>query len=1335
MPAPRLALCSVPTSEVLALTAELAGLGGGDVTVGRGWVGAIAPAGSAAAAAASLDASFPDANALCAAVQQELWPWLRSGYSATLLLLGAASGSSSSSADGSAAKMLTAGEVLARVGGTALDEGCQLGLSWQLVSGDAVHGPLAGHNQAAVASSAKAPQAQPARRPSSRLGREVAADPSGASAQELTVRAATANELAELLSAVRQQEQQLAAAAGDASPPALVLRLQLRGPGSGTGAVLNVLQLPASSSSSSSSSSRSSSGGSDIGGRSSGGSPGEKQPAAAGGQQEALLRLLAEVADLHQRRREGEHLLASAKQSRLNGLTAPLLGAGARLFVAAELPAAGSDSTSGSDVSEQAGPDRLLPLLAALQQVRVVCTKGAAAAALAPAGDAAPWLPCSAFLQELQERRQAERQRRAEVAALAAAEAARRERLRAAVQERQQRAAAPGQQLRALDEPARQARQQQQQQKQDQQVQKDQQAWEHQQDVQVPGSSASGPQTNGTSPGPPEPRRQPSLPAEQAQQQAQQTQQQAANSAVSESPAHLAEQQEAQEAGPWPQQDGLSPGACGSSSSLQHLRQQFHSLYAAVAVPQHQAGAAAAADQPGSSVSRADSPGGKQVKGYAGATGGSPSLARQQQQQQQQGQQEGQSRTIAQGVAAADDIAMHVAALRMQAAVEAKRALQAQQELLGSAPTNAAAGAAAAAEAGREAAEGAAGEPADAAFAWMPGGSDCRGSRPGSGSLGQKLEAELLQLQLEAAARAAGATTPEQSGADLASLADLDTGLPSLAAVFRAPASRAAAVASSVRQAGCSSGAEQQEQQWQQRTAESAGAGRSWAGAEAAAGAALLGGRPSAALSQGAGGTEMSDVFRSDCMPLFTPPGAAAAAAAAAWRSESTQQPASPGDAWWEAVGQCAESTGGLPEQHGPRQQLEQQEIQELWQASGGLAGGSCGSYAASWRHQPASSLSVAAELAAAAGMAAAAPANSAAQASPALGEEACSGSSRSSRARPGHQSHNPSLQSPAAPVALVPGDSSQQEALDASVVLEELQREQRVSAALLHQLHEVQQALEEAVAAAAAAQQPLAPVVDDPADFNGLLAALQRERQQTAALQRQLLLQRQQGEERELALEARLHTLQRQLHVAEARCRAWEQQSPLGQLFQRCEEELQREQARGQRLEEENRQLAALLAEADLDRLTGAAAQLGDESAALCREHQRRLAQAQGQLRRLQEQQAALQKGLQAAQRRDRLAELCRRQAESGQRAAAKTRQQLAAQQQQLEAQSLAAAEAAAEAARLREQLRQAEVELGRALADRADLSDTVASLRQQVGLLRGQASRDRILKSIQGG
>lgn len=100
--------------------------------------------------------------------------------------------------------------------------------------------------------------------------------------------------------------------------------------------------------------------------------------------------------------------------------------------------------------------------------------------------------------------------------------------------------------------------------------------------------------------------------------------------------------------------------------------------------------------------------------------------------------------------------------------------------------------------------------------------------------------------------------------------------------------------------------------------------------------------------------------------------------------------------------------------------------------------------------------------------------------------------SSSSAHSAPQHTEEEAWLRSfPAAP----PAGCSQQEApeaQDAPALLEELQREQRVSAALLRQLHEVQQALEEAAAAAAAAQQPLAPGVDDPADFNGLLAGAQ---------------------------------------------------------------------------------------------------------------------------------------------------------------------------------------------------------------------------------------------------
>jgi hypothetical protein len=129
---------------------------------------------------------------------------------------------------------------------------------------------------------------------------------------------------------------------------------------------------------------------------------------------------------------------------------------------------------------------------------------------------------------------------------------------------------------------------------------------------------------------------------------------------------------------------------------------------------------------------------------------------------------------------------------------------------------------------------------------------------------------------------------------------------------------------------------------------------------------------------------------------------------------------------------------------------------------------------------------------------------------------------------------------------------------------------------------------------------------------------------------------------------------------LAACRCRAWEQQSPLAPLFRRYEEELQRAEADRQRLQAESAQLAGLLAAADVARLsgglpalrsfqhamhswlavaqafssatsgkdrgintrkpltyapTGAALQLPEEAAAICREHQRKLQQAQAQV------------------------------------------------------------------------------------------------------------------------
>lgn len=221
---------------------------------------------------------------------QELWPWLLGGYNAVLLLLGADSGTSSSCSVSYAAGGLGAEHVLAGLGNAAFSEGLQLGLSWQLVSSDAAHGTLHWKTQTAAEAAAKRQQA---RRPGTRLGREAAAQSSEASFQHhMVVHAATASELAQLLSAARQQEQQLTAMAGGGTAPALLLRLQLETPDGGPGAVLNVLQLGASRY-------EGCSGGSKD-------SPGAKQQAAAGSQEQALLRLLGEVADLHQRRREGE---------------------------------------------------------------------------------------------------------------------------------------------------------------------------------------------------------------------------------------------------------------------------------------------------------------------------------------------------------------------------------------------------------------------------------------------------------------------------------------------------------------------------------------------------------------------------------------------------------------------------------------------------------------------------------------------------------------------------------------------------------------------------------------------------------------------------------------------------------------------------------------------------------------------------------------------------------------------------------------------------------------------------------------------------------------------
>ena len=320
-------------------------------------------------------------------------------------------------------------------------------------------------------------------------------------------------------------------------------------------------------------------------------------------------------------------------------------------------------------------------------------------------------------------------------------------------------------------------------------------------------------------------------------------------------------------------------------------------------------------------------------------------------------------------------------------------------------------------------------------------------------------------------------------------------------------------------------------------------------------------------------------------------------------------------------------------------------------------------------------------------------------------------------------------------------------EADAAKALQEELRLEQRVSAALLVQLHEVS---------------PQAPGVQHPTDFNALLTALQLERQQHSAARRELQRQQREADEQRLALEAQLLAQRRELLAATARqasqpcsmqgvwnnmlwhapsavrrtgcrCRAWEQQSPLASIFQRCEDEVARLQAQCRRLEAEGVQLAAALAAADLDRVGEAAAALPPEAATVSRELHRKLRAQEQQLGRLRQERDALQQQVQGVERRERLGQLCRRQAEATARESADLRGQLQACQQQLEAQALAAAAAQAEATRLREQLELVEAQEAAQEAARRGCRDTAESLRQQVALLRGQAARDRVLRSVQ--
>lgn len=663
----------------------------------------------------------------------------------------------------------------------------------------------------------------------------------------------------------------------------------------------------------------------------------------------------------------GEHLLAAAKLSPLNQLAAPLLAGGARLFVAAALPASSSDDGDSPD-APCAQQQRLLAVLAALRHVQAVCTikslaaEGGAAEAALPSG----WLSWPQFQQQAEQQQRVERQRQAEAAALAAAEADRRQRLQQATKQRQEAAAAAAAAAKNGSAAAAKG---------------------------GIAMAAAGPAATG--------------PAAAKKQQAG-GKQGAAATANCDDASH-AEQ---------PAEQPSAPADVGSpTSSLDQLRQQFQSLYqqtvggssAVSSLPPRPAAAAGAAGQPTPTAEPEATAAPRQHASAAAA-----------------------------GVAAGDDVAMHVAALRMQVAAEARRLLHAEH-------------ARSAAQHGSPAAPSPAAAAADG-FSWSSG----RPHSSGGGSLGQRLEEELRLLQRHAAVLAgeegAGAGGGGWAAADHdeASLADLEGASPSLGALYRAASEPYPGL--DEQQPGASGSA---------LAAPLSAARRSTQRASAVAEAGVS--------TSGAAGPAVSDVFQSDW--AWSPPASAAAGAAAPDGAEAVVG-RSAGDSPQAASSSSVACSVSRPASASASLQHEQQQ--------GGGSGG--GSYAAAWRQRaPAAAASGSSKQGSRrpSSLQAELPQQPPGPAS-ALVPAASAGAPAVSR-------RGASDAAPAVPA--VPADLA---AADVAELLEELHREQRINGALLQQLHEVQRQLEETAAlaaAAAAAQQPPAPGVEDPADFHALLA------------------------------------------------------------------------------------------------------------------------------------------------------------------------------------------------------------------------------------------------------
>lgn len=242
---------------------------------------------------------------------------------------------------------------------------------------------------------------------------------------------------------------------------------------------------------------------------------------------------------------------------------------------------------------------------------------------------------------------------------------------------------------------------------------------------------------------------------------------------------------------------------------------------------------------------------------------------------------------------------------------------------------------------------------------------------------------------------------------------------------------------------------------------------------------------PLLSLSPSVTAANQSDVFKSANLPLW---------ASALAGAEDEKEQAAGGN------GTDQPSTAGVSSSHGSwrndrssvsRPSSRPQSAGSLRQQQQGDSSGPAGSYVAAWKRQASTAHPAAA---------AASPASNAASSLKAPSQQAQRSMQRAAScseldAVPSSSTAGSLLQpleagqSELARAELAPAELSSAEVAG---LLEELQREQRISSALLQQLHEVQRQLEEAAvmaAAAAAARQQPVPGVQDPADFDGLLA------------------------------------------------------------------------------------------------------------------------------------------------------------------------------------------------------------------------------------------------------